>query len=67
MPMRPIPEKMNRNTSKSRRWGKADPETRDIEKYTIGKLILWDTPGLVVGAVIGGAIGSIKSILSDIF
>ncbi len=25
---------------------KADPETRDIEKYTIGKLILWDTPGL---------------------
>lgn len=25
---------------------KADPETKDIEKYTIGKLVLWDTPGL---------------------
>ncbi len=25
---------------------KVDPETRDIEKYTIGNLILWDTPGL---------------------
>lgn len=25
---------------------KADPETRDIEKYRIGNLVLWDTPGL---------------------
>lgn len=25
---------------------KADPETKDIEKYKIGNLILWDTPGL---------------------
>ncbi len=25
---------------------KADPETRDIERYRIGNLILWDTPGL---------------------
>lgn len=25
---------------------KVDPETKDIEKYTIGKLVLWDTPGL---------------------
>ncbi len=24
---------------------KADPETKDIEKYRIGNLILWDTPG----------------------
>ena len=25
---------------------KADPETKDIEKYRIGNLVLWDTPGL---------------------
>ena len=25
---------------------KSDPETKDIEKYTIGNLTLWDTPGL---------------------
>lgn len=25
---------------------KSDPETKDIEKYKIGNLILWDTPGL---------------------
>lgn len=25
---------------------KANPETKDIEKYTIGNLTLWDTPGL---------------------
>lgn len=31
---------------------KADPETKDIEKYTIGKLILWDTPGLGDGTEI---------------
>ena len=24
---------------------KADPETKDIEKYLIGNLVLWDTPG----------------------
>ncbi|WP_139355603.1 GTPase family protein [Oribacterium sp. C9] len=24
---------------------KADPETKDIEKYRIGNLVLWDTPG----------------------
>lgn len=31
---------------------KADPETKDIEKYTIGKLVLWDTPGLGDGTEI---------------
>ncbi|MCH5249593.1 MAG: 50S ribosome-binding GTPase [Lachnospiraceae bacterium] len=31
---------------------KADPETKDIEKYTIGKLTLWDTPGLGDGTKI---------------
>lgn len=25
---------------------KSDPETKDIEKFTLGNLILWDTPGL---------------------
>lgn len=31
---------------------KADPETKDIEKYQIGNLILWDTPGLGDGTEI---------------
>jgi hypothetical protein len=31
---------------------KADPETRDIDKYTIGNLTLWDTPGLGDGTEI---------------
>ena len=31
---------------------KSDPETKDIEKYTIGNLILWDTPGLGDGTEI---------------
>lgn len=31
---------------------KTDPETRDIEKYRIGNLILWDTPGLGDGTEI---------------
>ena len=31
---------------------KADPETKDIEKYKIGNLILWDTPGLGHGTEI---------------
>ncbi len=31
---------------------KADPETKDIEKFTIGKLVLWDTPGLGDGTEI---------------
>lgn len=31
---------------------KADPETKDIEKYRIGNLILWDTPGLGDGTEI---------------
>lgn len=31
---------------------KADPETKDIEKYSIGKLVLWDTPGLGDGSEI---------------
>lgn len=31
---------------------KADPETRDIERYRIGNLILWDTPGLGDGTEI---------------
>ena len=31
---------------------KADPETQDIEKYRIGNLVLWDTPGLGDGTEI---------------
>ena len=31
---------------------KADPETKDIEKYKIGNLILWDTPGFGDGTEI---------------
>ena len=31
---------------------KADPETKDIEMFTIGKLVLWDTPGLGDGTEI---------------
>lgn len=31
---------------------KADPETKDIEKYHIGNLVLWDTPGLGDGTEI---------------
>lgn len=31
---------------------RADPETRDIERYRIGNLILWDTPGLGDGTEI---------------
>ena len=31
---------------------KSDPETKDIEKYKIGNLILWDTPGLGDGTEI---------------
>lgn len=31
---------------------KADPETKDIEKYCIGNLVLWDTPGLGDGTEI---------------
>ena len=31
---------------------KADPETKDIEKYRIGNLVLWDTPGLGDGTEI---------------
>lgn len=31
---------------------KADPETKDIERYKIGNLILWDTPGLGDGTEI---------------
>lgn len=31
---------------------KCDPETKDIEKYTIGNLVLWDTPGLGDGTEI---------------
>ena len=31
---------------------KSNPETRDIEKYRIGNLILWDTPGLGDGTEI---------------
>lgn len=29
---------------------RTDPETKDIEKYRIGNLILWDTPGLGDGS-----------------
>lgn len=31
---------------------KSDPETKDIEKYKIGNLVLWDTPGLGDGTEI---------------
>lgn len=31
---------------------KADPQTKDIEKYSIGNLVLWDTPGLGDGTQI---------------
>lgn len=31
---------------------KADPETKDIEKFKIGNLVLWDTPGLGDGTEI---------------
>ena len=31
---------------------KANPETKDIEKYRIGNLVLWDTPGLGDGTEI---------------
>lgn len=31
---------------------RTDPETKDIEKYVIGNLILWDTPGLGDGTEI---------------
>ena len=31
---------------------KVDPETKDIEKYRIGNLVLWDTPGLGDGTEI---------------
>lgn len=31
---------------------KADPETKDIERYRIGNLVLWDTPGLGDGTEI---------------
>lgn len=31
---------------------KADPETKDIEKYKLGNLVLWDTPGLGDGTEI---------------
>ena len=31
---------------------KAEPETKDIEKYRIGNLVLWDTPGLGDGTEI---------------
>lgn len=31
---------------------KSDPETQDIEKYRIGNLVLWDTPGLGDGTEI---------------
>ncbi len=31
---------------------KADPETKDVEKYKIGNLVLWDTPGLGDGTEI---------------
>lgn len=33
---------------------RTDPETKDIERYRIGNLILWDTPGLGDGTEIDG-------------
>ena len=33
---------------------RADPETRDIERFRVGNLILWDTPGLGDGTEIDG-------------
>lgn len=31
---------------------RSDPETKDIDKYTIGNLVVWDTPGLGDGTEI---------------
>ena len=31
---------------------RTDPETKDIERYRIGNLVLWDTPGLGDGTEI---------------
>lgn len=42
----------NRYVEVAKVGSKADPETKDIEKYTIGNLILWDTPGLGDGTSI---------------
>lgn len=42
---------------------KSDPETKDIEKYKIGNLVLWDTPGLGDGTEIDE---HHKSVISDL-
>ena len=42
---------------------KSDPETKDIEKYTIGNLTLWDTPGLGDGTEIDE---HHKAVISDL-
>ena len=42
---------------------KSDPETKDIEKYKIGNLVLWDTPGLGDGTEIDE---HHKSVITDL-
>ena len=42
---------------------KSDPETKDVEKYTIGNLTLWDTPGLGDGTEIDE---HHKAVISDL-
>lgn len=39
-------EKEAKNIEVAKVGSKAAPETKDIEKYKIGNLVLWDTPGL---------------------
>lgn len=46
----PVPKKKYVEVAKV--GSKADPETKDIEKYRIGNLVLWDTPGLGDGTEI---------------
>ncbi len=45
-------EKKSKYVEVAKVGSKADPETKDIEKYKIGNLVLWDTPGLGDGTEI---------------
>lgn len=47
-----VEEETTENIEIAKVGSKCDPETKDIEKYTIGNLILWDTPGLGDGTEI---------------
>ena len=55
----PLEDELSAETVKKSRFievakvgSKADPETKDIERYKIGNLVLWDTPGLGDGTEI---------------